>query len=389
MAKVEIPYQPALTAAQAMTIFAERFRGKYEVCKTRLFKRDFMVKKNWSTAVSVALRQEPGATKFIMTGCQGSGLITLAEFLAGILLMEVIAIGVFGVVLAGGILFWAIGACLAFAVDWILFGSGRKAMEREVRAFVEGPSELWGGKYSARPDEVSRASGLSEPAICSACGAGLGENARFCQSCGAPAPILEAQRRPSCTACGAVLGENARFCQVCGAAVPLPEPEPLPSASPPLQEGTYCTRCGTLVPQSSLFCHKCGAEVAPAQRNGAQTSAAGSKPAPRAPLKRGYCDLCRQELGVNEKMMGLTAHEVCPMPVSEAPAPATAPATDAVETAASVPAVPPAPDADEGSSSIRRGYCDVCGQELGVNEKMMGLTAHEMCPASDGTESTA
>ena len=94
--------------------------------------------------------------------------------------------------------------------------------------------------------------------------------------------------------------------------------------------------------------------------------------------RRGYCERCGQELGVNEKMRGLTVHERCPTPAPEAPA--AAPAADAVETGPSVPAVPPAPDAAVGSPSTGRGYCGRCGQELGVNEKMMGLTAHKVCP---------
>jgi len=161
----------------------------------------------------------------------------------------------------------------------------------------------------------------------------------------------------------------------------------------------YCGRCGQELgvneKMMGLTAHEvCPMPVSeapaptPAPATGAVETGAAASIAPPPPdadvaspsVTRGYCGRCGQELGVNEKMMGLTAHEVCPMPVSEAPAPATAPATDAVETGASVPAVPPAPDAAEGSPSIRRGYCNVCGQELGVNEKMRGLTVHQRCP---------
>jgi len=38
-----------------------------------------------------------------------------------------------------------------------------------------------------------------------------------------------------------------------------------------------------------------------------------------APTGRGYCQRCGQELGVNEKMRGLTVHEMCPTPAFGAP----------------------------------------------------------------------
>jgi hypothetical protein len=136
---------------------------------------------------------------------------------------------------------------------------------------------------------------------------------------------------------------------------------------------------GGLAPPALAAPAWAGAESAePASRPGVPLAANAVVIEPS--VTRGYCGRCGQELGVNEKMMGLTAHEVCPMPVSEAPAPATAPATDAIETGATASTVPPAPDAAEGSPSIRRGYCDVCGQELGVNEKMRALTVHQRCP---------
>ena len=219
MANVKIPYQPELTAAQAMTIFAERFRGQYEICKTRQRKRDFAVKKNWSTAASVGLRQEPRTTKFIVTGCHASVVLGVVEFLAGVVLVEAIAIGLFGVVLVGGILVWVVGGCLSFAVDWILFRSGRKALESEVVAFVENAGDLWtqGSPALPSPGAVMPSAPVGvQPAFCTSCGAPLAGQARFCQVCGAPA-----SRQPSCTACGGLLGENARFCKACGTPVPV------------------------------------------------------------------------------------------------------------------------------------------------------------------------
>lgn len=39
-----------------------------------------------------------------------------------------------------------------------------------------------------------------------------------------------------------------------------------------------------------------------------------------AQTRPGYCERCGQELGVDEKMRGLTVHERCPSPVEETPA---------------------------------------------------------------------
>src|SRR4051794_20039188 len=44
---------------------------------------------------------------------------------------------------------------------------------------------------------------------CAVCGAGLGPEARFCASCGAPVAS-------SCSSCGAALGPEDRFCSRCG-----------------------------------------------------------------------------------------------------------------------------------------------------------------------------
>jgi len=81
----------------------------------------------------------------------------------------------------------------------------------------------------------------------------------------------------------------------------------------------YCSQCGTEVPNDSAFCHRCGARVISIERDDAVTGAAVSAPAPRAATRRGHCERCGQELGVNEKMRGLTAHGNCPSRVSEAP----------------------------------------------------------------------
>jgi hypothetical protein len=81
----------------------------------------------------------------------------------------------------------------------------------------------------------------------------------------------------------------------------------------------YCCQCGTQMPDDSAFCHKCGAKAVRVERKDAERGAAVSAPPPKAAIRRGYCELCGQELGVNEKMRGLAAHENCRTRVSEAP----------------------------------------------------------------------
>ena len=215
MADVKIPCQPELTAAQAMTIFAERFRGKYKVSMTRQRKRDFAVKKNWSTAASVGLRQEPGTTKFIVTGCGSSpvgGILTVVSVVTIVLFWKYLG--------NSGVILLALVASLAgMGLDGILFGAGRKALEAEVVAFVENAGDLWtqGSPALPSPGAVMPSAPVGvQPAFCTSCGAPLAGQARFCQVCGAPA-----SRQPSCTACGGLLGENARFCKACGTPVPV------------------------------------------------------------------------------------------------------------------------------------------------------------------------
>jgi hypothetical protein len=382
MANVEIPYQPGLTAAQAMTIFAERFRGKYKISKTRQRKRDFAVKKNWSTAVSVGLRQESGTTGFIVTECGSSpvpGVLTAVGVVTIVLFWKYL--GNLGVILLA-----VVETAVGVGLDRILFGAGRKALESEVVAFVENAGDLWaqGSPSLPSPGAVMPSAHVgAQPTFCTSCGAPLEGQARFCQVCGTPVPIPEPERRPSCTACGRPLAENARFCQACGAPVPLAGSEAVHAGPDQL----YCPQCGTQVPQSSLFCHKCGAEVASAKRGNVQIIGAASKPTSETAIRRGYCQRCGQELGVDEKVRGLAIHERCPAPIVEAPA--ATPATDTIGGDRSAATAPAAPDASVGGPSPTRGYCEVCGQELGVKEKMRGLASHERCAAPTSEAITA
>jgi len=370
MANVKIPYQPELTAAQAMTIFADRFRGQYEICKTRQRKRDFAVKKNWSTAVSVGLRQEPGTTEFIVTGCgsspvggiiTGVGLVTIVLFWKYLGILDVALLAVVGTAAAAGL-------------DWILFGAGRKALESEVVVFVENAADLWAPRSPSRPSPgavLPSALVSVQPAFCTSCGAALAGQARFYHACGTPASSAGPDRQPSCTVCGGLLGENARFCKACGAPVSVAESEAVHAGPDQL----YCQQCRTEVPQSNLFCHKCGAEVASAKRGNLQIIGAASKPTSEAATRRGYCQRCGQELGVKEKMRGLTVHERCTelAPVTIAASPINEPPEAQPATiAAPVPAPTPGPKVP--------GRCDLCGEELGVDEKLVRLAVHRTCP---------
>src|SRR5262249_26470638 len=64
---------------------------------------------------------------------------------------------------------------------------------------------------------------------CPSCKADIPEGNRFCEACGAPAPIL-------CPACGEPARSDARFCGKCGAALrngPFPPPDAAPPRVPP------------------------------------------------------------------------------------------------------------------------------------------------------------
>jgi hypothetical protein len=96
-----------------------------------------------------------------------------------------------------------------------------------------------------------------------------------------------------------------------------------------------CSQCKTELPDDSAFCHSCGARVLVNEedRSGAGLPASASaSQEPNGSPGRGYCKRCGQELGVNEKVRGLTVHVKCPTPTPSAP-PETG--TAAIETAAS------------------------------------------------------
>jgi hypothetical protein len=68
MAVMTIPHNPGLTKEQVRGAFEAHFAGKYKIEKTHVWFRDFMVVKNAFVAVSVALQQTEGETKFTYSG---------------------------------------------------------------------------------------------------------------------------------------------------------------------------------------------------------------------------------------------------------------------------------------------------------------------------------
>ncbi len=71
MAEVTVGHHPELIAEEAMKVFQRHF-SEYEVYKSPLLsgvvvKRDFAIKKSAWIGVSVALKQEPGKTSFVIT----------------------------------------------------------------------------------------------------------------------------------------------------------------------------------------------------------------------------------------------------------------------------------------------------------------------------------
>ncbi len=68
MAIVTVGHRPDLTPDKALEAFQQEFAGKYEVYKTRIRNRDFIVKKSAWAGVSVRVKQDSDETSFVFTG---------------------------------------------------------------------------------------------------------------------------------------------------------------------------------------------------------------------------------------------------------------------------------------------------------------------------------
>lgn len=110
MAKVTVAYHPELTAERATEVFRSHFAGKYDVYKTRLWPMNLVVKKSGWTAVGVRLKQERYATTFFFTSFMPSPVLFL--LLSGI------------------------------PIHYLFLRRTWKAMEEEVRSFIERASEF-------------------------------------------------------------------------------------------------------------------------------------------------------------------------------------------------------------------------------------------------------
>lgn len=60
-----------------------------------------------------------------------------------------------------------------------------------------------------------------------------------------------------CPQCGGAIGENDKFCCTCGAPVEREVPAPEPTFKP----NAFCTNCGTPVKPTDLFCMNCGTKL--------------------------------------------------------------------------------------------------------------------------------
>ena len=115
MATVTVNHNSNLTAGQAMEVFRSHFAGRYEVSKTSLLARDFVVKKTGWTGVGVKLQQDSNTTSFVFTAMSPG---TIARVLP--------------------VLFLGIGALLLL----LIIRPAWKAMEEEVRAFIENSPDF-------------------------------------------------------------------------------------------------------------------------------------------------------------------------------------------------------------------------------------------------------
>ena len=116
MAVIIVAYHPELTPERAMEVFRSHFADRYDVHKIAWFERmgqmwgghrDFIVKKSAWTGVGVNLEQRSDTTRFVFVPMMPTPILVVVP-----------------------LLFW-----LVLRASW-------KALEEEVRSFIEGAPEF-------------------------------------------------------------------------------------------------------------------------------------------------------------------------------------------------------------------------------------------------------
>ena len=113
MATARVAHHPELTPERAMQVFRGHFSPKYQVYEARfpldLLRIDFVVKKYAWTGTGVKLEQDSGSTTFVFTALMPNFILQL---------------------LIGGL------------IGWIFLRPSWKALEDEVRAFIESAEDF-------------------------------------------------------------------------------------------------------------------------------------------------------------------------------------------------------------------------------------------------------
>ncbi len=109
MAVIKIAHHPDLMPERAMQVFDGHFSRKYEVYKTAFPGRDFVVKKSGWTGVGVKLEQDKDGTSFVFSPLMPNVIFNM--------------------------LFGNLIAILLLRSSW-------KALEKEVRVFIENAADF-------------------------------------------------------------------------------------------------------------------------------------------------------------------------------------------------------------------------------------------------------
>ena len=115
---VKVAHHPELTPSNAMEIFQKHFSGKYKVRKIRrTIARDFIICKSSFIGVRVKLQQKKGNTSFLFDGDAPNALAAVC--------------------------FWlCLGILPAIIIYLIAFKPQLKAMEMEVKSYIENAPEF-------------------------------------------------------------------------------------------------------------------------------------------------------------------------------------------------------------------------------------------------------